>query len=70
MKGIQFLIDESGRPKSVVVDLEVHGDLWEDIYDEMVEEGNPLLGRNVVSWKEMKAEIRANVARERAKYRD
>ena len=68
MKGIQFLVDENGRPKSVVVDLEVHGDLWEDIYDEMVEEGNSLSGRNV-RWKAMKSEIRANVERERAKYR-
>lgn len=68
MKGIQILVDENGRPKSVVVDLEVHGDLWEDIYDEMVEEGNSLSGHNV-RWEEMKAEIRANVEQERAKYR-
>ena len=69
MKGIKFLIDENGRPKSVIVDLEVHSNLWEDIYDELIEEGNPLIGRNVIPWKEMKAEIKANAQRERAKYR-
>lgn len=68
MKGTQFLVDENGRPKSVVVDLEVHGDLWEGIYDEMVEEGNSLSGRNV-RWNEIKSEIRMNVEQERAKYR-
>ena len=69
MKGIQFLIDENGKPRSVIIDLEVHGELWENIYDELIEEGNPLIGRNVISWNEMKAEIKANVERERAKYR-
>ena len=70
MKGIQFLVDENGKPKSVIIDLEVHGEIWEGIYDEMIEEGNLLIGRNVVSWKETKAEIRGNVERERGKYRD
>ena len=51
MEGIQFLIDENGRPKSVIIDLEVHGNLWENIYDELIEEGNPLIGRNVIPWE-------------------
>ena len=33
MKGIQFLVDEQGNAKSVVLDLEEWGDLWEDFYD-------------------------------------
>ncbi len=69
MKGIQFLVDENGSPKSVVIDLKEHAKIWESIYDDMVEEGNSLIGCNL-SWKEMKAEIKANVERERAKYPD
>lgn len=70
IEGTQFLIDESGKPKSVIIDLDEHEERWEGIYDELIEEGNLLIGRNVVSWKETKAEIRANVERERGKYRD
>lgn len=33
MQGIQFLVDRQGRKTSVVLDLEEHGKLWEDIYD-------------------------------------
>ena len=34
----------------------------------MTEEGNLLIGRNIVPWKQMKAEIKTNFERERAKY--
>jgi hypothetical protein len=30
MKGIQFVIDESGKKKAVLIDLEEWGELWED----------------------------------------
>jgi hypothetical protein len=33
MQGIQFLVDSQGRKTAVVLDLEEHGELWEDIYD-------------------------------------
>lgn len=33
MKGIQFLVDEDGEKKSVLIDLKTHGEIWEDIYD-------------------------------------
>ena len=33
MKGIQFLVDEKGKKKSVLIDLKKHGRLWEDFYD-------------------------------------
>jgi hypothetical protein len=34
--GIAFLVDSSGRRKSVVIDLEQHGSLWEDLYDSYI----------------------------------
>lgn len=36
MKGIQFLINDTGEKTAVLIDLEQWGDLWEDFYDVMV----------------------------------
>lgn len=36
MKGIQFVVDEGGEKKAVVIDLKKHGRLWEDFYDSLV----------------------------------
>lgn len=33
MKGIEFVIDEDGEKKSVLIDLKKHRELWEDFYD-------------------------------------
>jgi hypothetical protein len=33
MPGIEFLIDRKGRKKAVLIDLNKHGTLWEDLYD-------------------------------------
>ncbi len=33
MKGIQYVVDEKGQPKAVLIDLIRHGDLWEDFQD-------------------------------------
>ena len=33
MQGVQFLVDDDGERKAVVIDLSVHGELWEDFYD-------------------------------------
>jgi hypothetical protein len=36
MPDIQFVVDEKGRKKAVVIDLKKYGDLWEDFYDTLV----------------------------------
>lgn len=36
MRGIQFIVDEAGRKKAVVIDLETHSKLWEDFEDQAV----------------------------------
>lgn len=36
MKGIQYLTDEDGVKRAVVIDIKRHGKLWEDIYDSLL----------------------------------
>jgi len=36
MKGVQYLVDENGRAKAVVIDLKKHGSLWEDFQDLLI----------------------------------
>lgn len=36
MKCVQFIIDDRGNAKSVILDLAIWGEVWEDIYDGMV----------------------------------
>ena len=36
MSGIEYLIDERGKKKAVVIDLRKHARLWEDFYDALV----------------------------------
>ena len=33
MKGVEFLVDDEGRKKAVLIDLKKYGDVWEDFYD-------------------------------------
>jgi hypothetical protein len=36
MRGIQYITDDRGKKKAVVIDLESYGELWEDFYDSLV----------------------------------
>jgi hypothetical protein len=36
MKGIEYVVDETGDRKAVVIDLAQHGELWEDFYDTLL----------------------------------
>ncbi|WP_089935116.1 hypothetical protein [Candidatus Entotheonella palauensis] len=36
MKGIQFVMDDQGRKTAVLIDLNEHGELWEDFYDSLL----------------------------------
>ena len=33
MSGIDFVTDEQGRKKAVIIDLKKHGRLWDNVYD-------------------------------------
>jgi len=36
--GVQFIADSQGRKTGVIINLKIHGRLWEDIYDNWVAE--------------------------------
>jgi len=35
MRGIEYVIDETGNKKAVIIDLSLHGELWEDLVDQL-----------------------------------
>ena len=38
IKGVQYVVDESGEKTAVVIDLRKNGELWEDFYDRALAE--------------------------------
>ena len=56
MKGIQFVVDDSGKKRAVLIDLLELGELWEDIYDVLVSESRK--HEPTVDWEELRAEIK------------
>ena len=54
MKGVQFVVDDAGKKKAVIIDLEEWGEVWEDIYDILVSEYRR--GEPSVPWEKLKAE--------------
>ncbi len=38
MKGIQFVVDDQGKKRAVLIDLSKNKDLWEDFYDVVLAE--------------------------------
>jgi len=36
MRGIQYVVDEAGRKKAVIIELRTHAGLWEDFCDQAV----------------------------------
>ncbi len=63
MKGINFLIDETGKKKAVVIDLEEWGDEWEDFYDGMISALRK--DEELIPWEKIKNDIAAEAARGR-----
>jgi len=55
VKGVQYFVDQNGKPKSVVIDLEIWGGLWEDIYDSMLSELNE--SDDPLPWEEVKQRL-------------
>ncbi len=62
-KGFQFLYDEHGKVKSVLIDLDVYPELWEDIYDTMVIESRK--GEPTIPWEQFKSEMEEELERQR-----
>lgn len=59
MKGIQFLIDDTGEKRAVLIDLSEWGDLWEDFYDVLVSHSRQ--NEEEIPWQELKHEIETDV---------
>ena len=55
MKGIQFVVDDTGEKKAVLIDLSEWGEIWEDLYDVLVSLSRK--NESTVSWKELKTEM-------------
>ncbi len=55
MKGINFVIDEKGDKKAVLIDLEEWGELWEDVSDILVSRSRE--NESEISWNELKQEL-------------
>jgi hypothetical protein len=57
LKGVQFVTDTEGRKVAVMLDLEEWGELWEDIYDNMI--ADERAGEPTKSLEDFEAELRA-----------
>ncbi|GBF81445.1 hypothetical protein AsFPU1_2858 [Aphanothece sacrum FPU1] len=55
VKVIQFVVDEKGEKKAVLIDLNEWGELWEDFYDIAVSRARK--NELEISWEDLKAEI-------------
>ena len=56
MKGVQFVVDDSGKKKAVLIDLEEWGELWEDFYDVLTSESRK--DEPTVPWSDLKEEMK------------
>jgi PHD/YefM family antitoxin component YafN of YafNO toxin-antitoxin module len=55
VKGVQFVTDTEGRKVAVLLDLEEWGELWEDIYDNIL--ADERTGESSESLGEFEAEL-------------
>ena len=59
LKGVQYLVDDSGGRVAAVISLEEWGAIWEDFYDVLVSESRK--NEPTVSWETLKAERTSEV---------
>ena len=64
MKGVQFIINKRGNPTSVILDLAIWSEIWEDIYDIKAIEAAKQEGGEPIAWERIKAEMDAELAAE------
>ena len=55
MKGINFVINEKGEKKAVLIDLEEWGELWGDFSDILISRSRE--NESEISWDELKQEL-------------
>jgi len=59
LKGVQYLVDSSGKGTAVVISLEEWGEIWEDFYDVLVSGSRK--DETTVDWETLKAEMASEV---------
>ncbi len=59
LKGVQYLVDDSGERTAVVISLKEWGEIWEDFYDVLVSESRK--DEPTVAWETLKAELVSGV---------
>ncbi|MCA1817606.1 MAG: hypothetical protein LC746_14650 [Acidobacteria bacterium] len=57
IKGVQFVTDSDGQRIAVQLDLREWGELWEDIYDNML--ADERAGEPAESWEAIKERLRS-----------
>jgi hypothetical protein len=57
VRGVQFVTDTDGQRIAVLLDLKEWGELWEDIYDNML--ADERAGESSMPLEEFEAELRA-----------
>ncbi len=55
MRGIDYLIDDTGKKKAVMIDLGAWGKLWEDFQDVIISEARK--SEHSIPWESLKAEL-------------
>lgn len=55
MQGINFVVDEKGDKKAVLIDLEKWGELWEDFYDVLISHQRE--NEAEISWEDLKPDL-------------
>jgi hypothetical protein len=60
LKGVQYLVDGSGKRTAVVISLEEWGEIWEDFYDVLVSEFRK--DETGVAWETLKAELEEEIS--------
>lgn len=55
LKGLQYIVDGSGKRTAVVIDLDEWGEVWEDLYDALVSEARQ--NEPAIAWETLKSEL-------------
>jgi hypothetical protein len=56
MKGISFVTNDENKKIAVLIDLQEHGDLWEDFYDGLIAEQRK--DDDLISFDQLKQELK------------
>ena len=62
MKGVQFIIDKRGNPTSVILDVAIWSEIWEDIHDIKAIEAARQKDAPYTPWETLEAELDAKLA--------